>query len=301
MKLLYKYLSAERVDVLESERVRFTQPAAFNDPFEARPFIEGVAKGRELDEAVDRALDAEINTLWKRLPPQDRRKLTLDEYRELLDEHRPRLRTEMADRQPEMGQELREQIYAEANRTLGVLSLTEHPDNLLMWSHYANSHEGIVLGLDASAPWFIDDRIHDSLRGLRKIDYRSLRPRATANSLTMMEVLFTKSLDWRYEDEWRAVRRIDDAFQVASDTEHPVCLVPLPSHIVREVILGARIGDGTRERVLAALARSGYSEVRVLEASMDEQEFKLNLNEAAQGEAGPSHGGGSEACGNPKS
>src|SRR5690242_17127687 len=37
---LYKYLAAERIDVLENLLIRFTQPVVFNDPFECRPIIE---------------------------------------------------------------------------------------------------------------------------------------------------------------------------------------------------------------------------------------------------------------------
>ncbi len=31
------------------------------------------------------------------------------------------------------------------NDTIGILCFTEKNDNLLMWSHYANSHKGFVL------------------------------------------------------------------------------------------------------------------------------------------------------------
>jgi len=38
--LLYKYLSPNRFDVLESKMIRFTQPEYFNDPFEFNPVID---------------------------------------------------------------------------------------------------------------------------------------------------------------------------------------------------------------------------------------------------------------------
>jgi DUF2971 family protein len=37
-------------------------------------------------------------------------------------------------------------IWAE---NIGILSLTRTPNNPLMWSHYANKHEGMVIGFDA--------------------------------------------------------------------------------------------------------------------------------------------------------
>ena len=42
---------------------------------------------------------------------------------------------------------LRERFYALHN-TVGVLSLSETPNNLLMWAHYAAGHTGFVLALD---------------------------------------------------------------------------------------------------------------------------------------------------------
>ena len=39
--IVYKYLPPSRIDVLEDSRIRFTQPAALNDPFETFPcFLE---------------------------------------------------------------------------------------------------------------------------------------------------------------------------------------------------------------------------------------------------------------------
>jgi hypothetical protein len=33
---LYKYVTAERIDVLQNELIRFTQPSALNDPWDVR-------------------------------------------------------------------------------------------------------------------------------------------------------------------------------------------------------------------------------------------------------------------------
>ena len=36
-KVFYKYVPAERIDILQNNLIRFTQPFALNDPFEAKP------------------------------------------------------------------------------------------------------------------------------------------------------------------------------------------------------------------------------------------------------------------------
>lgn len=37
---LYKYVVADRVDVLQNGRIRFAQPEHLNDPFDVRPEVE---------------------------------------------------------------------------------------------------------------------------------------------------------------------------------------------------------------------------------------------------------------------
>ncbi|WP_205631947.1 DUF2971 domain-containing protein, partial [Aliivibrio fischeri] len=39
-------------------------------------------------------------------------------------------------------------------RNYGIISLTETKDNLLMWSHYANEHNGFVVEFDARHEFF---------------------------------------------------------------------------------------------------------------------------------------------------
>ncbi|OKL42068.1 DUF2971 domain-containing protein [Pontibacter flavimaris] len=36
------------------------------------------------------------------------------------------------------------------DRAFGILSLSAKQDNFLMWSHYANSHKGLCVGIDSS-------------------------------------------------------------------------------------------------------------------------------------------------------
>jgi len=37
---LYKYLHPDRIDLLQNLLIRFTQPGAFNDPFEMQPYFD---------------------------------------------------------------------------------------------------------------------------------------------------------------------------------------------------------------------------------------------------------------------
>jgi hypothetical protein len=107
---------------------------------------------------------------------------------------------------------------------LGVLCLTEQPNNHLMWVHYAQNHSGFVLGFDARASFFRDDE-----RTLGKVKYQN-RP----NVLLSADVTacFCKSTDWSYEQEWRCAR----SFQ-ASESR----VVEIEPSLITHIIFGWRM------------------------------------------------------------
>jgi hypothetical protein len=65
---LYKYLTPARLDVLERRRIRFTQPAAFNDPFEFKPYIESAASQEHLSEYLEQNFDEILRRELKEYP-----------------------------------------------------------------------------------------------------------------------------------------------------------------------------------------------------------------------------------------
>jgi hypothetical protein len=51
--LLYKYVNFDRIDILKSEHIRFTQPSVFNDPFELFPFFQSIAPEKYVEETIE--------------------------------------------------------------------------------------------------------------------------------------------------------------------------------------------------------------------------------------------------------
>ncbi|HEY4359414.1 MAG TPA: DUF2971 domain-containing protein [Bryobacteraceae bacterium] len=86
---------------------------------------------------------------------------------------------------------------------VGILCLTERDDNHLMWVHYARNHTGFVLGFKAYAPFFSDNE-----RELKKVIYKT-RPQVLAEADP--GACFYKSQVWKYEEEWRCIRRFKSA------------------------------------------------------------------------------------------
>lgn len=98
-----------------------------------------------------------------------------------------------------------------------VACFTESPYSMLMWAHYANNHQGICI--EYEVPSYVDPYI-PMFHNLMPVIYsnervpiieqcvRSLQPPGlTADILWDIYKygLLTKSIDWKYQNEWRLV------------------------------------------------------------------------------------------------
>lgn len=163
-------------------------------------------------------------------------------------------------------------------QTYKVLCLSERNDSILMWSHYADHHRGVVCrfacleATDSSwavakpvsyvgqMPRFIDS---EDLRGLLtgQVD---LRPESIAE-----RTIFSKALDWKYEREWRVYlpsKDVGDEF------------VNFHSPELSAVYLGCRIADVDREEIVA-LSRCINPNVELFVARKSSREFSIEFDQ----------------------
>lgn len=246
-KLLYKYLHPDRIDVLRNRKIRLTTPRDFNDPFDVYPII---------------------------LPYDTKRTEHLWPHESV--------KTELARRYAAAGrlQLLYEQIPIDefGERRLsalpkyGALCLSEVRDNLLMWSHYAAEHRGLVLELDALSAF---------LAGARKLTYTDKRAALSFNVnqelLHELSFFYEKSTAWSYEREWRMVSKLCWASEILNLETGQIHLFDLPSTAILGVILGARMSSVDREAIVAALSSPHYRHVHVQHAQMSADTFALEF------------------------
>jgi len=129
---LSKYVAAERIDVLKHGYIRFSQSSALNDPIEVSPVFRDVSNVLPLI-ADERYAGVQIkieSTI--RGEPRPPFIVMLGKG----DEERKRYESFMADHVKE--------IALAFGESIGVLSLTKESNNLLMWAHYAQQHQGFV-------------------------------------------------------------------------------------------------------------------------------------------------------------
>ena len=104
-----------------------------------------------------------------------------------------------------------QKLFESQKISMGIACLSEEPDSILMWSHYANNHRGFcvaynLLGLNQKLQFsavpvlYTQDRVC-----LRSIPL----DQDTLNKETMslfIQSLTSKSPEWSYEKEWRIIR-----------------------------------------------------------------------------------------------
>lgn len=268
--------------MLATCRLRFTQAADFNDPFELLPSFDvdsGAARGDEFLEQLEHDVaeyythnpastldDGESLTrlaevIAKRLPLKrgvDPRDLVLSAL-------------EILPVRARLGYGLR--IQRDFGDRLGILSLGETPDVLLMWAHYADCHRGFVVEFDADHAFFHQGLPDSHLGTVQPVRYSNERPGFSLGAEPMpggvahylSSVLLTKSPEWSYEREWRMVVDLNDEARFPRDVMGRVHLFHVPPECITGVIFGNRCARTVRDRVFEILAANpalGHVEVR---------------------------------------
>ena len=248
--ILYKYLPAERIDILENLRIRFTQPNAMNDPFEARPdfYITEEGQARELANVIRQvplSIFGDGRTATQATADRE-------------------AYADRAERDPNFAKDLIEQsslqvpnpelvnrLYQLYNH-IGILSLSETSNNLLMWAHYAVGHTGFVLEFDSSHDFF---KTNDSLTGFAKpipVEYKLERPRAQIDEPNLSEIFFIKGSPWKYEREWRYLKYLNEADVRRKDLNNlDANLFRLPPKCIVSIILGCYRVPELENKILA--------------------------------------------------
>jgi hypothetical protein len=238
--ILYKYCSPERLDILQNCQVRFTQPNKFNDPFELLPsYTDKVSSEYAFmnwGEGIDKSY-RELRMAGFNLP-------ALDKFEESKNTSKEKILNRLSTDPYYANLMLWGSVYPLFSSIfVGVLCLTEKPNNLLMWSHYASSCKGFVIGFDTTNNWFNGNTGHNGLYTIQKVKYDDKRP-----SEKLDEAIFAKGKDWSYEEEWRIISAVHDCTQVSDGSDIFVKNFPMDS--VVSLIIGCKMRSKDRIELL---------------------------------------------------
>lgn len=280
---LFKYLCPSRIGVLTDRLIRYTPLGAFNDPFEGRPEIKGLASQEMVLNTFAIAIPREIEAAYNTLPAETKANLSLEQWVHLATPLMQKQQSALMTMFESFSNKFISTIPGKFDELLGVLSLCEVPDSILMWAHYGVSHTGFVLELDPTHPYFNSRRTSkDELFHLRKVCYRHTRPSANLIDLNGPEIFLVKSKEWSYEREWRVLRPLEDANNSLEINGETIHLFKLPADAIKSVILGARASStlATQAR-LAISASDEMSHIQILRCSPDDSCFAINIRAEA--------------------
>jgi hypothetical protein len=152
-----------------------------------------------------------------------------------------------------------------------VLCVSNENTSMQMWTRYAQDSQGIVLRILPSM-----DKDSKFLR-FRKVEYRATRPPLYGNVLEFLEsglfgdqekriqkvmdgIIYSKTLEWEYEDEYRLVIPILDG----QDWR----LMPYHPEEIPELYLGHKASEEVKAEVIE-LAKKRNPEIKIFHSCVD--------------------------------
>lgn len=232
--------------IICNHEIYFAPAISFNDPFDCRPAISLVAP-KSVQKAdylrLQKKHDSGQNRAQRRA---DSKKLLTDWTRN--------------PNNPHVRDEIQRQITNHMTTAVGVLCVSTKKDDILMWSHYADSHRGVCLEFDGSFAF---------MAHAHKVKYAKYRPQINPykddNGTQLEKSLLTKSEHWSYEDEWRLI-----AYQ-----RGPGVVRFRPPNLTG-IIIGAQAGAETIEKI-RTWTKESASSIRVYQASVSKNTYTLDI------------------------
>lgn len=179
LKYIYKYMSIKNLKLLLGNgSLHFSKVSNFNDPFE---FCAHVKISNNINELATELSQNDLQ-LHKRKIKRTIRERGLIEFQKLS----------------------QEQLNETLSNTKVCCFSTKHND-ILMWSHYADNHQGVCLKFDTT--------LSNLLNIAEKVQYSQDMPSyvyPTEFKKGLHSQLYTKAKDWEYENEVRILNPFSD-------------------------------------------------------------------------------------------
>jgi len=238
-----EYLS----DLFVDGKLYHSMPENFNDPFECKPFFN-LPKSPSKVKAIRKHL---INVAMR-------------------SGHTRKSAESLISGSMRKRGFIRETIYNSINKNLSkvrISSFTIKKENLLFWSHYADSHKGFCVEYDASVL---------PISYAFKVQYKDEYPEATypppSNELGFIPILI-KSKAWEYEEEYRIIF-IPEAKSLPKNDGTSLLL---DGSEIKNIFLGANMSDDHKKTIVKMIA-TGPFRPGIWDVDLSKSSFKLKFN-----------------------
>lgn len=256
----YKFVSFDRKDILQNGLIRFSPIGSFNDPFELEPSVTPLS--RKFIEYASKLSETEIHKI--NFTKEDI-EYSLERAHEI-DNYKEKYRNEIG----KYGV-LSLSSNNKINQLLAVC-IPEKKDprtNILMWSHYADSHQGFVIEFRAD---FIENI------KLKKVQYSDERKYLTYEDIIESkfdDVFYKKSMEWAYEKEYRAILPLDRAEEVKNGTYH---LFKINKGSINSITFGCAMSKKNKAAIVEIINNDNeFKNVQFNHAYLNDDDFLLNF------------------------
>ncbi|WP_029935166.1 DUF2971 domain-containing protein [Thiomicrospira pelophila] len=250
MNTLYRYTphtNEHRDEVILNAQLWFTKPENFNDPLDSR-----------LDYRQEYS-QAEIKYFWGGfLQSKPDHPQTIDEIMQRWGSNE-----RFVDQQ--------NLIFNQFRSQMGVCCFSVSPYNILMWSHYANNHKGIVYEFEPDL--FLGSTTASFKGHPLKVDYAEnneyeLLSYALVGKPKQEQFVteqLTKATDWAYEQEYRFI----DLNGNGNKT--------FKKESLKTIIVGAKTPESEIARIQNLCRQNGFGHVAFKQAKFKTGKFEIEL------------------------
>lgn len=234
--------------VLKNLTLKVTPPREFNDPFEFTPRMS-----HEFDSAIISKENIASAAAISGPPPAD-----VEKIRASIRAYPEEIGRAFAPHFSELCRKTVRDYRQKVTDGFGVICFSHSRQSILMWSHYAAKHTGIVIGFDAT---------HRVFSPLLEVSYRPDRllfdPTQPVGGQYdegfARELIRTKHKYWSYEEEARVMVRLSDLDPPTVGHEKQLYLMRIPRAAIKSITLGMRCSDKTEATVREAVKENGIS------------------------------------------
>lgn len=168
---------------------------------------------------------------------------------------------EAKHRDPNFIAKYKEDVHNSNRKVHGVFSVTPINNNILMWSHYANSHKGFCVGFDSV-------KLFEHLGGGGPVSYLKefpiISPVEDRDKQYGCQVM-TKSIHWGYEVEYRLT-----TFQKTNQN------IDIPKEAITEVVFGAKMLPEHKKEIKILLTEK-LPHVKCFSVVPEKSKFELTI------------------------
>jgi hypothetical protein len=293
--MFFKYIDFDGAKKTLSEAsLLFSSPLRFNDPFDMS--VGSLTAYQLGEQSLQKIIHLEFNKYIEsereiNLNGPNKSQKTCADLREIFnilpDQAKKKLSEKIKEENPQIDEgkinrlqaQVLELVKQELGKT-GIFCASQTSDNILLWSHYADNHQGLVLGFEINK--------EDSIFNLfRPVNYSNTRPTLYKSpedfiqkSLSqpkenvirkyLDEITFTKETNWSYEKEIR----ISVADLIEDPNFEKTNLQNFKPSRLKKIFLGLNMAAEDKQTISQIIKRY-YSGVEVYEMERDKFQYKL--------------------------